>query len=110
MSLLVGLREDAPYTHLAPVSGVLHPLNFAIGNLDRARSKPIWLVHGALDWMFPVSLAREAARVLEDAGAELAYQELDDLSHTYPREENARIIEWFDPTRVVSVLTTSRDS
>ena len=97
MSLLVGLGEDMPFTHLAPVSGVLHPMNFTIGNVDRAASKPIYLVHGALDWMFPVSLAQEAARVLDEAGALLVYRELEDLSHTYPREENVAILEWFDP-------------
>jgi phospholipase/carboxylesterase len=96
MSLLVGLGEDVPFTHLAPVSGVLHPMNFGIGNVDRAAGKPIYLVHGALDWMFPVTLAQEAARVLDEAGALLVYRELEDLSHTYPREENVRIIEWFD--------------
>jgi phospholipase/carboxylesterase len=96
MTLLIGLGADTPFTHLAPVSGVLHPMNFAIGNVDRARDKPIYLVHGALDWLFPVALAREAERVLEDAGAQLVYRELEDLSHTYPREENVRIIEWFD--------------
>ncbi len=100
MTGLVGLGEDVPFTHLAPACGVLHPMNFAIGNLDRAQGKPIYLVHGALDWMFPVQIAREAARVLEDAGADLVYREIEDLSHTYPREENARIIEWMDPTRV----------
>ncbi len=104
MTLLAGLAPDAPYTHLAPVSGVLHPANFGLGNLDRARGRPIRLVHGALDWLFPVALAREAARALEGAGAELVYREIEDLSHTYPREENARIIEWFDPRRAVSSL------
>lgn len=99
MTLLVGLGPDVPYTHLAPISGVLHPMNFANGNLDRARGRPIQLVHGALDWMFPVGLAQEAARVLEDAGAALVYREIANLSHTYPREENARIIEWLDPRR-----------
>ena len=94
MTLLVGLVADSPFTHLAPISGVLHPMNFAIGNLDRARAKPIYLVHGALDWLFPVSLAQEAARVLKDADAALVYREIEDLSHTYPREENVRIIEW----------------
>jgi phospholipase/carboxylesterase len=102
MTLLLGLGGDVPFTHLAPISGVLHPLNFAIGNLDRARNKPIQLIHGALDWMFPPSLAREAARVLEDAGADLTYREIADLSHTYPREENARLIEWLESTRVAS--------
>jgi len=104
MTLLVGLGENAPFTHLAPVSGVMHPMNFANGNVGRARGKPIYLVHGALDWMFPVSLAREAAQVFEDAGAELVYREIADLSHTYPREENARIIEWLDPQRAPSSL------
>ena len=99
MTGLVGLGEQVPFTHLAPACGVLHPMNFSIGNLDRARDKPIYLVHGALDWMFPVGVAQEAARVLEDAGAALVYREIEDLSHTYPREENARIIEWFDPRR-----------
>ena len=99
MTGLVGLGEDVPFTHLAPACGVLHPMNFAIGNLDRARDKPIYLIHGALDWMFPVSMAREAAKVFRDAGAALVFREIEDLSHTYPREENARIIEWFDPRR-----------
>ena len=107
MSLLVGLGSDSPFTHLAPVSGVLHPMNFGNGNLERARDKPIYLVHGALDWLFPVALAREAARVLEEAGARLVYREIEDLSHTYPREENARIIEWFDPRRVASSLESA---
>jgi phospholipase/carboxylesterase len=96
MTMLVGLGPETPFTHLAPVSGVLHPMNLAIGNIDRARKKPIYLVHGALDWLFPVTLAQEAARVLRDADAQLVYRELEDLSHTYPREENIRIIEWFD--------------
>ncbi len=97
MALLVGLAEDVPFTHLAPVSGVLHPANFALGNLERAAGRPVYLVHGALDWLFPVVLARNARDALEEAGAELHYRELEDLSHTYPRDENARILEWFDP-------------
>ena len=58
----------------------------------------IYLVHGALDWMFPVDIARMARDELEMAGADLTYREIEDLSHTYPREENARILEWLDPS------------
>lgn len=93
-TLLAGLAEDAPYSALAPVSGVLHPANFGLGNLERARGRRVYLVHGALDWLFPVGLARAARDALAQAGAELCYRELEDLSHTYPREENARILEW----------------
>ena len=49
-----------PFTHLAPACGVLHPLLFWPRGLERARGRPIYLVHGALDWMFPVHTARMA--------------------------------------------------
>jgi phospholipase/carboxylesterase len=97
-ALLWGLSEDAPVTALAPVSGVLHPLNFSLGNLDRARGRRIRLVHGALDWLFPVGLAHMARDALAGAGADLVYREIEDLSHTYPREENDAILSWFDPS------------
>jgi len=96
-TLLAGFAEAAPYAALAPVAGVLHPANFANGNLGRARGRRIYLVHGALDWMFPVALARAARDALLKAGAELVYRELPDLSHAYPREENVRILRWLDP-------------
>jgi phospholipase/carboxylesterase len=96
-AFLYGLRAGAPCTALAPVSGVLHPANFANGNLARARGRRIYLVHGALDWMFPIDLARAAAEELERAGADLTFREIDDLSHTYPRDENGSILAWFDP-------------
>jgi len=91
-SLCYGLREGTPFTHLAPISGVLAPLTppERAGAVD----KPVYLVHGALDWMFPVTIARMAQRELERWGARVTYRELEDLSHTYPREENARILEW----------------
>lgn len=96
-TLLEGLSEGAPYTHLAPVSGVLHPANQVGGNLARAAGRRIWLVHGRLDWMFPVETAEYAAEELRKAGADLTLRIFDDLSHTYPREENDRILAWFDP-------------
>ncbi len=55
-------------------------------------------MHGALDWMFPVEIARMARDELAKAGADLTFREIEDLSHTYPREENARILEWLDPS------------
>ena len=96
-ALLAGLSEGAPFSHLAPVSGVLHPLHFAGGNLARAKGRSIYVAHGALDWMFPISVAHITRDALTDAGAELTFREIADLSHAYPREENDRILRWFDP-------------
>jgi phospholipase/carboxylesterase len=73
---------------------VLHPFLLASGGLGRARGRPIYLVHGALDWMFPVQTARMARAALETAGAQVVYREIEDLSHTYPRDENPRILDW----------------
>ena len=97
-TFLSGLAEDAPFTALAPVSGVLHPMCAVNGNLERAAGRRIYLVHGALDWMFPIDTARDAAETLHASGADLVFREIDDLSHAYPREENAAILSWFDPS------------
>lgn len=97
-ALLCGLAEGTPFTHLAPACGALHPFLLANGGLPRARGRPIYLIHGALDWMFPVPTARMTRDVLIAAGARLVYREIDDLSHTYPREENVRILDWLEAT------------
>jgi phospholipase/carboxylesterase len=96
-ALLTGLAEDSPFTHLAVLSGVLHPYNFRRGNMTRASGRRVYFAHGALDWLFPIALAQAARDALLAAGADLTYRELADLSHTYPREENARILRWMDP-------------
>jgi phospholipase/carboxylesterase len=93
-ALLCGLREGMPFTHLAPLWGVLHPMLLANGDLARAHGVPVYLVHGALDWMFPVHTARLARQALSAAGARLVYREVEDLSHTYPRDENPKILDW----------------
>lgn len=91
---LSGLRDDSPFTHLAPCSASFHPLLLEAAGAERLRGLPIYLIHGVQDWMFPVDVARTARDTLAAAGASVEYREIDDLSHTYPREENDRIIDW----------------
>jgi phospholipase/carboxylesterase len=92
-----GLREKSPFTALAPISCVLPPLT-----LEYARRRLIFWVHGELDWMFPAGLAREGSELLRKAGAEVNLRVVENLSHTYPREENDRILTWFDPSLSLS--------
>ncbi len=61
---------------------------------DGSPGLPIHIAHGVRDWMFPVDMAREATDDLTKAGAAVTYVEIDDLSHTYPREANAAILDW----------------
>ena len=64
--------------------------------------KRIFWVHGALDWMFAVQSAQTAVEMLASAGADVTPGVIDDLSHTYPREENGRILQWFEPDPALS--------
>jgi phospholipase/carboxylesterase len=89
-----GLESASPFTHLAPVSATFHPLMAEMADADRLRGLPIHLVHGRLDWMFPVRVARQTQQLLSAAGADVTYREIDDLSHTYPREMNAPMLAW----------------
>ncbi len=91
---VAGLQASSPFTHLAPVSAAFHPLLVQMIAADRVRGLPVHIVHGALDWMFPAEVAREAQIVLKRVGANVTYREIDDLSHTYPREMNAAMLRW----------------
>jgi len=91
---VTGLESASPFTHLAPVAATFHPLMAEMADAERLRGLPVYLVHGKLDWMFPVQVARQTREALSAAGAEVTYRELDDLSHTYPREINAPILNW----------------
>ena len=89
-ALVNSLQSGSPFSDFAVIACVLPP-----ADLQMARGKRIYWVHGALDWMFPVKDAQRAAKMLEQAGAHITLRVVHDLSHTYPRDENARILEWF---------------
>jgi len=93
-SLVSGLEPESPFTHLAPVAATFHPMVAEMADPDRIRGLPIFWTHGALDWLFPVSVGREANTALTEAGAVVTYREFDDLAHTYPREVNPAILDW----------------
>jgi phospholipase/carboxylesterase len=93
---VTGLEYASPFTHLAPVAATFHPLMAEMADAERLRGLPIYIVHGRLDWMFPVQVARQTRDKLSAAGADVTYREIEDLSHTYPREMNAVILEWMN--------------
>jgi phospholipase/carboxylesterase len=95
-SYVLGVRDGCSFTHLAPVSATFHPLMAEMANATRLQGLPIFITHGKLDWMFPVQTARQTQAALAAAGADVTYREIDDLSHTYPREINAELMQWLN--------------
>jgi phospholipase/carboxylesterase len=93
-TLLSGLDTESSFTHLAPVAASFHPLLVTMTEPERIRGLPVYLVHGALDWMFPIETGRTANQALTMAGAAVVFREIADLSHTYPRDENGAILDW----------------
>ncbi len=93
-SLLTGLQADSPFTHLAPFAASFHPLLVQMADPGRLRGLPVQLVHGELDWMFPVEVAQQSHQALAAAGARVTYREVEDLSHAFPRELAAPILDW----------------
>ena len=92
---VLGLRSGCHFTHLAPVAAAFHPMMMTFAEPERVRGLPIRIVHGTQDWMFPPEMAQGAERALQQAGADVSYREIADLSHTYPRDENAGLLDWF---------------
>ena len=90
-ALTTCIRDKLPFSAYAAVAGTLPP-----GDLTRVRGKRIYWVHGALDWMFPIHQARMLNNLLKESGADMVFREIPDLSHSYPREENPRILDWFE--------------
>jgi phospholipase/carboxylesterase len=93
---VAGLDAGSPFTHLAPCSASFHPMIAAMADRERLAGLPINIAHGVLDWMFDVAMARGAAETLSAAGAQVTYQEIPDLAHTYPREINPGLLAWLD--------------
>ncbi len=89
-ALALGLSANGVYPAIAPVSAALPPFD-----PERAKSKRILWVHGAQDWIFPAQRTVQSCRYLRQAGADIKLKMIDDLSHAYPREANAAILDWF---------------
>ena len=89
-----GLATGSPFTHLAPVAAAFHPMLTAMAETDRMRGLPIHILHGDKDWMFPRKMAEDAAKHFTAAGADVTYQPIADLSHTYGADLSTMILDW----------------
>ncbi|MBR0670072.1 hypothetical protein [Neoroseomonas soli] len=92
---LHGLAAGVRFTHLAPVAAAFHPIMASVADPARLRGLPVFILHGARDWMFPPETAERAASLLVQGGAAVRHEEIADLAHCWPREANGRVLDWF---------------
>lgn len=97
---VAGLEKNSAFTHLAPCSASFHPMLLEAADPERLKGLPIYLMHGALDWMFSAQVARSAKDSFSTAGSSIEYHEVEDLSHVYPREFSAKILDWMTGNRL----------
>lgn len=101
-SYALGLHCPKLFAGIAPVAGVL-PSWF---DRTQAKTLPIFIVHGAQDFIFPVQTARTVRDVLtKEEFTYITYKELPDWGHAYTYSINETLIlPWFEslPSRSVA--------
>ena len=62
----------------------------------RVADIPVWIVHGAADDVVPVEESRRMASALEEAGADVRYEELPGVDHFAwdPAYASAELVDW----------------
>ena len=94
-ALASGLMDGSRFSHLVPCFPSFQPLLIEMSSPSRLKEIRMYLIHGVLDWMFPVEGSRLAYQTLQRAGVDIEYREIEDLSHSYPDEENESILRWY---------------
>ena len=84
MALDAGLRTERKVAGIVAMSGGLYDRELA--DLTRHRGLPVLIAHGSQDEVVPVTHARRARRLLEDAGLDVEYHELP-MAHQVAMEE-----------------------
>ncbi|HLI78423.1 MAG TPA: hypothetical protein VKV03_00500 [Candidatus Binataceae bacterium] len=94
---IMGLDQSHLFRGLAPVAGALHPIVDPLLRQGRGKDTPMFVVHGAHDFIFPVAFTRQTCKLLKDIGYDLRYEELPEWGHAFPYSINERmVLPWFE--------------
>jgi predicted esterase len=95
-----GFKHPELFAGLAPVAGLISGRLRGIKDLPGAKKLPVLQIHGALDFVFPVGMARAVYQFLSRQQFNILYQELPDWGHAFPYRINENIIlPWFERLR-----------
>jgi phospholipase/carboxylesterase len=93
-SYAIGLSCPKLFAGIAPIAGVLGP--WAVP--EESKKLPMFIVHGAQDFIFPVAMARAAYSLFTENGFEhVTYKELPEWGHAYTYSINETLVlPWFE--------------
>lgn len=101
-SYALGFSCPKLFAGIAPVAGVFAPWF----DLEQSKTLPVFIVHGAQDFIFPVTTARTTYTLLtESEFINVTYKELPDWGHAYPYSINETLLlPWFEslPSRLLA--------
>ena len=113
---LIGMHHASLFAGIAPMASGLDAVLMPF--LANLRNTPIYMIHGAKDYVMPVELSRSISRELAALGYPHIYREHQREhpmagGHYFPREELPDLVAWFNGRRREALparLTLVRDA
>ena len=94
---LLGLGRPELFTGIAPVAADFTGAMDDMLRRKQGQDLPIYIVHGALDHIFPVDPIRKGHGLLQRLGYDARYEELPEWGHSYCSGINERLVmPWFE--------------
>lgn len=95
-SYVLGLLAPEYFAAVAPIAGELHQVAEPLLRRGAGKEVPFYVIHGALDHIFPIVSVRSTCGLLDRLGYNLRFDELPDWGHAYPYRINTeRVLPWF---------------
>lgn len=95
-SYLLGLSCSEIFAGIAPIAGDLHPMVDPLLRQKKGINVPLFIVHGAKDFIFDVRGIRSATELLGKIGYKVTYTELPEWGHAYTHSINEQLVlPWF---------------
>ncbi|HXG19117.1 MAG TPA: hypothetical protein VNN62_08605 [Methylomirabilota bacterium] len=93
-SFAMGLSCPKLFAGIAPIAAAGEFI--ALFDLEQSKTLPVFMVHGAKDFIFPVAMAQRTYALLKDSGFTVTYKELPDWGHAYTYSINETLVlPWF---------------
>ena len=95
-SYALGLTCPKLFAGIAPIAAA--GMIVGMFDLDKSKELPVYIVHGAKDFMFPVATAHMAHELLQKSEfTNVTYKELPDWGHAYTYSINdTLVLPWFN--------------